>query len=76
MTDSDFKFELAEIKKGINKIFDKLFIDNGGESFQSRINRHDIWIKRMTAVLVAIGLAVLGLSINGVWEAIHNMMSS
>lgn len=64
------KDEFKKLNQKSDKILAKLFIDNGGESFQSRLNRHDIWIKRMTTGLIAIALVVLPLSINGVWEAI------
>ena len=39
----------------------KWYEDNGGESPQSRLNRHDGWIKRTNKVIWTIGIAVLGI---------------
>ena len=62
------KGEFRSIQTKLDKMLGKLYVDNGGESFQSKINRHDIWMRRVTGVLVAIGLAVLGLCMKNVGD--------
>lgn len=64
------KAEFNHIKAQLDKVLGKLYIDNGGESFQSKINRHDIWIRRFTRVLIAVGVAVFGLCIHTVQDII------
>ncbi len=41
--------------------FQEWYKDNGGESPQSRLNRHDGWIKRTNKIIWTIGIAVLGI---------------
>ena len=49
------------INTKLDIITNKLFVDNGGESYQSRLNRHDRWIKAVMAVIVVLGVSVLGI---------------
>jgi len=53
------KFECLFEK--LDSLNNRLFFDNGGESMQSKINRHDRWIKVITGILGAIGLTTLGI---------------
>lgn len=55
---------LLELKQGQQSIQKKLFVDNGTESIQSRINRMDNWIKGVCVAVFAIGIPVALLLIN------------
>ena len=46
---------LKHLVKEVEEIKDRLFIDNGRESIQSKINRHERWIKILSWVAVASG---------------------
>ena len=50
----------------INKKLDRLFVDNGSESFQSKLNRHDLFIKKMTRIVYAIAIPMIALSLDAV----------
>lgn len=54
------KVEFAEINMKLDKISRSLFIDNGGESFQSRLNRHDRLIKFTMSLLTIIMIVLMG----------------
>lgn len=45
----------------VDRIHDKLFVDDDGKSIQSKVNQNSRWIKVVTGVLSAVGLAVLGI---------------
>jgi len=46
----------------------RLFYDNGGDSHQTILNRHDNWIKRTNKITAATGLAVLGIISKWIWS--------
>lgn len=52
-------FEKIGVK--LDVIMNKLFIDNGGESYQSRLNRHDRWIRSVMYILGVVAVAVVGI---------------
>jgi len=41
----------------------KLFMDNGAECLQSKINRHDRWIKAVAGFLVVLGAATTTIAV-------------
>lgn len=45
----------------IDRLNIRLFVDNNGESIQSKLNRLDRWVKVVTGIMAAIGLTVLGI---------------
>ena len=53
------KDRFEDILKEIKTIQKGLFIDNGDESVQSKLNRHERWIKIMGWLAVTIG-GILG----------------
>lgn len=66
------KTQLDRVEEKVDDILGKLYVDNGGESFQSKLNRHDIWISRATKIGIAIALAVCGLCI----DTVQNIISA
>jgi len=48
----------------INHKLDRLYVDNGNESFQSKLNRHDLFIKKMTRIVYAIAIPMIALSLD------------
>jgi len=48
-----------EILTEIRELRDRLFVDNGGESIQSRLNRHEKYIKIWNWFLVIMGGAII-----------------
>ena len=52
----DIKNSLKELKDGQLNIHHRLFVDNGVESHQSKINRMDRWIK---GVCIAVATLVI-----------------
>lgn len=66
------KTQQDRIEKTVNDILGKLYVDNGGESFQSKLNRHDMWIKRATRIGLAVAVAVFGLCI----DTVQNIISA
>ena len=69
------KSEFHSINKKLDTITSKLYVDNGGESQQSKINRHDIWIRRATGIGLAVAIAVFGLCIDAVQEIIKGIIN-
>lgn len=65
------KPEFGHIKEKLDHMSNRLFIDNGSESFQSRLNRHDRWIKGVMAIVSAIALAILSVGVYLVQERLH-----
>jgi hypothetical protein len=59
----------------INSKLDRLYIDNGGESFQSKLNRHDLFIKKMTRIVYAIAIPMIALSLDAVRDILVVMFS-
>ena len=60
------KNEFATIKETLECFNHKLFVDNGSESLQSKINRHNNWIRTQATVqkwLLALVLGTIILSI-------------
>lgn len=68
------KGQFESLHAKIANLSDRLFIDNGSESLQSKMNRHDIWIKRATGVGIAVAIAVSGLCIDAVQEIIKGII--
>ena len=51
--------------KNLNK---KLFIDNGCESFQTRINRLDRWVKGVCRAMIVLAIPILLIMVKSAWE--------
>jgi hypothetical protein len=68
------KHEFASLHKKVDSLLTRLYIDNGTESLQSKMNRMDIWISRATKIGIAAGLAVLGLCIDAVQEILRSII--
>lgn len=68
------KGQFESLHKKIEGLSNRLFIDNGAESLQSKMNRHDIWIKRATGIGIAVAIAVSGLLIDAVQEIIKGIV--
>ena len=66
------KTQQDRIEEKIDNVLGKLYVDNGGESFQSKLNRHDIWIGRATKIGIAVAVAVFGLCI----DTVQNIISA
>ena len=49
-----------EILIKIEQLHNKLFLDNGSECLQSKINRHDGWIKRVCVALGFVATVLIG----------------
>ena len=60
------KGEFAEI----NSKLDRLFMDNGNESFQSKLNRHDLFLKRVTWLGCVVTIPVIGLSLDAIRDIV------
>ena len=58
----------------INKKLDRLFMDNGNESFQSKLNRHDLFIKRMTWLGCIVTIPVIGLSLDAIRDIVVTLL--
>ena len=56
--------------KSIHQRLDKLFVDNGSESFQSKLNRHDQFVKRFSTMMYIIVVPIVAVGINSVHELI------
>ena len=56
------KDRFDEIVQKLDKLNDKLFIDNGGDSLQTQINKNKNWIKSVTGFLTAIGLGLFSMA--------------
>ena len=56
---TDIKAFLIKVMDGQEGMRKQLFVDNGKESMQSRINRLDYLIKAVFAVVLALGVPVL-----------------
>jgi len=48
------KKEFQDISEKLDKLNDRLFMDNGRECLQSKINRHNDWIKRFGGFLACL----------------------
>ena len=57
------KEQFTQIIGKIEQLHNKLFLDNGSECLQSKINRHDGWIKRVMIVTGAIATGLLGVTL-------------
>lgn len=57
----DIEKQFAELHKKLDKLFERLFIDNGDECLQSKINRHGAWIKRFGGFLAGLWAVVFAL---------------
>lgn len=68
------KDQFQSLHKAVKNLSDRLFIDNGAESLQSKMNRHDIWIGRATKIGLAVAIAVFGLCIDTVQEILRNLI--
>lgn len=55
------KREFENINTKLDKMMNQMFVDNGSESWQSRLNRHDRWIKAVMVVIGVIGVSVVGI---------------
>ena len=64
------KGEFAEI----NSKLDRLFIDNGRESFQSKLNRHDLFIKKVTRIMYIVAIPVIGLSLDAIRDIVVTIL--
>ena len=69
------KGQFDSLHKKIDSLTRRLFVDNGAESVQSKMNRHDIWIGRATKIGLAVAIAVFGLCIDTVQEIIKNVLN-
>lgn len=69
------KGQFESLHNKIEGLSNRLFIDNGAESLQSKMNRHDIWIARATGIGIVIAIAVSGLCIDTVQEIIKGMIN-
>lgn len=69
------KDQFESLHSAVKNLSDRLFIDNGAESLQSKMNRHDIWIRRATGLGLAVAIAVFGLCIDAVQEIIKGIIS-
>ena len=49
----------VELKDGQQIMHNRLFIENGNESLQSKINRHDRWIKGVCVSIFALGVPMI-----------------
>lgn len=72
MTDKDqynnvCKEEFHEIKDLLNSINKKLFIDNGVECIQSKINRHDKFLQIFSYILGVIFVSMVGMVVHNLW---------
>ena len=56
----DDKHEILATIKGLS---DRLFMDNGNECIQSKLNRHDKWIKGVIAVGAVIATGLFGVAL-------------
>jgi hypothetical protein len=59
----------------INKKLDRMFIDNGNESFQSKLNRHDQFLKRVTRIGYIITIPLIGISISGGYKFVMTVIA-
>lgn len=57
------KKEFCEIKAILNDLRNRLFVDNGAECIQSKINRHDRWIRNVMIVLGGVWAVIIGIII-------------
>ncbi len=73
--DSESRKEFKSLHEKVDKLVARLFIDNGAESVQSRINRHDIWIKRATGIGIGFAIVVSGLCVDAVQEIIKGIIN-
>ena len=53
--------ELQDINHKLDKLFDKLFEDNGGKCLQSRVNNNSLLIKMVVGVFSTIGAAIISM---------------
>lgn len=67
------KGEFAELNTKLDDIHRKLYIDNGAESIQSRLNRYERWIRGMAWLCgIAASASVVTLvtiAIKAIWTA-------
>ncbi len=62
------KEEFHEIKALLNSINKKLFVDNGVECIQSKINRHDKFLQILSYVIGVIFVTMVGVFAHSVWK--------
>ncbi len=55
------KERLDEIAETLQRIEKRLFYDNGGECLQSKVNRHDSFLKLITKLIAPLYLLALAL---------------
>ncbi len=55
--------QFKRILKGIAEINHRLFLDNGNECLQSKVNRHNVWLRILTGICSTVGIAIVGLLI-------------
>ncbi len=60
------KSRFDKIEELLTSIDQRLFKDNGGNSFQSKLNRQDNWIKRTNKIIWTLALAVLAIIVGWV----------
>jgi len=70
--------QYKEVCKGefekINHKLDRLYVDNGGESFQSKINRHELFILRITKLIYIVLVPLTALFLNTIRTFIVDIM--
>ena len=54
---------IKDLKSGQEATHRRLFVDNGKESHQSRLNRHDRWIKTIAGAGIVVSTGIFGLVI-------------
>jgi hypothetical protein len=69
------KNQFKSIKGMIGAMHNRLFVDNGRESLQSRINRIDAWVSKITKFTAAVGVVVLGLTIEHIWSVVSKLLN-
>lgn len=71
------KGEFAELSGKLDAIHRRLYIDNGAESIQSRLNRHERWIKGMAwlcGIAASASVATLvATAVKAIWAAAHGL---
>ena len=61
--DSVCKQEFKDINSKLDRIIKGLYMDNGGECIQSKINRHDRWIRNVMLVIGGAWAVLIGIII-------------
>ena len=69
------KEQFEHLKTKMDRLTQRLYIDNGSESLQSKMNRIERWISLATRIGIAISITVGGLCVDAIQNFIAKLIA-